>query len=327
MKSEYVLPPAKFGVAHGSSIVSLPNNELLSCYFAGKKEAGMDIKILCSRKENGKWSNPKIAVNRQEFSHWSILPNKTVGNTVLHLDRENRLWLFYVSNFIGGWAMAQVSYKVSTNFGKSWTRGRKLTRIISKLIRTKIIELENGNFILPLYHEFYKKQAMTCVLKPKGKRIVKKWCKRVPGNEHIQPAIVKDKSKDIYHVYMRNMKRGQTLYTSFSSKNVKSPKFSKVIELDIPNPNSSIDVIDFEKEGALAVFNNHPKERTPLSIGFTTNYKDFKILYDLETGIEDYSYPYIIKGKDNRYHLTYTDGENKTIKYVNFSIDWVRKHQ
>ena len=43
---------------HASTVVALPNEEIMAAWFAGTKEGDKGVDIWCSRRSQGKWSVP-----------------------------------------------------------------------------------------------------------------------------------------------------------------------------------------------------------------------------------------------------------------------------
>ena len=75
---------------HSSSIVELPNGDLLSCWFQGSGERkANDVKIMGSRLKKGtkKWEEPFMM---------SDTPGFPDCNPVLFLNQRNELFLFWL---------------------------------------------------------------------------------------------------------------------------------------------------------------------------------------------------------------------------------------
>ncbi|GAA7337663.1 hypothetical protein BD0114_14500 [Helicobacter pylori] len=68
---------------HASSLISLPNDNLLSAYFSGTKEGARDVKIsanLFNNKTN-RWSEAFILLTKEELSKNAKENTKKPGNT------------------------------------------------------------------------------------------------------------------------------------------------------------------------------------------------------------------------------------------------------
>ena len=327
-KTDWVVPSGKHRVTHGSSLVMLPEGKMLSCYFAGKEEAAFDIQILCSRFANGKWGDEKVVVDRQERSMWSSW-NSTIGNSVLHYDRHGRLWIFYVAVPFGGWIASGVHYKVSLDEGETWSRGRRLTRGLGKLARNKLLELEDGSFLLPLYHEFKNTQGTIYHLFPNDppRNFIGRWSwKRIPGNKHIQPTIIQEPGTTKVHIYMRNMNRKRTVYSSMDLADLPKLVYEKPREIELKNPSSSLDTIMY-KDYLLVVYNRTEKDRNILSLAYSKDFINFTPIFDFENDPDTnnkYAYPTLVKGENGEFHLAYSYLYD-AIKYIKFDSDDIEK--
>jgi predicted neuraminidase len=106
-----------------STLVELPDGELLAAWFAGTEEGASDTAELGARLTKGtsQWSTPTVLVDT---------PNKSEGNSVLHLDRRGRLWIFYVTKERTDrepqWAQCRVKCRVSADADRTFGLARIL---------------------------------------------------------------------------------------------------------------------------------------------------------------------------------------------------------
>lgn len=108
----YIFPSQSQHV-HSSSIVELPNGDLLSCWFQGSGErTANDVVVNGSRLKKGsnKWSNPFVLADT---------PGQPDCNPVLFLDGKGKLFLFWVVVQANTWERSILKYKVSSDFLKS----------------------------------------------------------------------------------------------------------------------------------------------------------------------------------------------------------------
>lgn len=97
---------------HGSSIVELPNGDLLSCWFQGSGErSANDVVINGARysNKNRTWSAPFLMADT---------PNHPDCNPVLFIDRHEKLWLFWIVVQANRWETSVLKYLSSTNYKK-----------------------------------------------------------------------------------------------------------------------------------------------------------------------------------------------------------------
>jgi predicted neuraminidase len=112
VSEEYIFPFQNEHV-HGSSIVSLPGGDLLACWFQGSGERSADdVRIMGARMKNGsnKWSEPFLLADTKG------LPD---CNPVLFLNRNNKLFLFWIAVVANKWEDAIIRFRTSSDYNGS----------------------------------------------------------------------------------------------------------------------------------------------------------------------------------------------------------------
>jgi predicted neuraminidase len=95
---------------HGSTIVELPNNDLLVAWFQGSGErTADDVAIKGSRYSNKtqSWEEPFIMADVPEFPDI---------NPVLFIDGKSRLWLVWYTVMAYQWESSILKYRISDNY-------------------------------------------------------------------------------------------------------------------------------------------------------------------------------------------------------------------
>lgn len=108
--SESLIFPLQEQHAHGSSIVSLPNGDLLAAWFQGSGErTADDVKILGARLVKGakEWSAPF------EMADTPHLPD---CNPVLFLNGEGKLFLVWIAVQANRWEHSILKFRTSADF-------------------------------------------------------------------------------------------------------------------------------------------------------------------------------------------------------------------
>lgn len=320
---EFISAPGLFPANHGSTLVDLPNGLLLSCWYAGTKEKATDVQVYCSQRAKDAedaWTTPAVAVARQEKNPGSLFRYRSLGNAVLYLDNEQVLWLFYTPiMFFDGWSAAHVDYKTSTDLGKTWSKAKSFKSFFGNLAKNKPIKIDDQHFMLPLYHELTSHTGYTCTIKHKAGKILEEDCKKIYGNDQIQPSIVRPKPEELF-AYMRMNKHVNIGVSKF---NFKLNQWSLTEPTNLPNPDAGVDTVTTEDGTILIVYNDSYEGRNILSLAFSKDGKEFKKIWDFENGI-DCSYPAIIRSKDGQFHVSYTYDFRGAIKHVNFNSEWLK---
>ena len=109
LKKQTIFPLQENHV-HSSSIVELPNGDLLSCWFEGSGERNADdVKIKGARLKNGdkQWGKPFLLADTPEFPDC---------NPVLFLNPKNELFLFWIVIKSNRWEESILKYKKSIQY-------------------------------------------------------------------------------------------------------------------------------------------------------------------------------------------------------------------
>ena len=95
---------------HGSSVVELPNNDLLVVWFHGSGErTADDVAIMGSRRNHktGEWCEPFIMAD---------VPGFPDINPVVFIDGKSRLWLVWYTVMAYQWESSLLKYRLSENY-------------------------------------------------------------------------------------------------------------------------------------------------------------------------------------------------------------------
>lgn len=108
---ETLIFPMQQQHTHGSSIVALPNGDLLAAWFQGSGErTADDVKIMGARLKKGTrtWSLPFLLADTYG------LPD---CNPVLFLNNHNKLFLVWIAVQAHRWECSILRYRTATNYG------------------------------------------------------------------------------------------------------------------------------------------------------------------------------------------------------------------
>jgi len=192
------------------------------------------------------------------------------------------------------------------------------------MTRTHALTLPSGRILLPLYSDgFYL--GLMAISDDEGKS----WRPSSPvvGPVLNQPTVVRKKDGTLV-AYMReegDMRRRALMSESKDD----GETWSVATYTDVPNPNSSLEVLGLADGRWVMVYNDSETERDTLALSMSDDEgKTWKWTRHLEkkTGCA-YHYPSIIQTRDGRIHVTYTYGvaEGKSIKHVALEPGWIVK--
>jgi len=95
---------------HGSTVVELPNGDLLAAWFQGSGERWADdVAIMGARLRAGeeRWSGTFLMADVPEFPDI---------NPILFIDTQNRLWLMWYTVIANQWETSLPKYRISENY-------------------------------------------------------------------------------------------------------------------------------------------------------------------------------------------------------------------
>jgi len=330
---------------HSSSVVELPNGDLIVCWFHGSGERTADDVVIQGaryNKKRGAWTKPFLLADTPKFPD---------TNPVFYLDSRQKLWLFWPAILANEWHTALMKYRVSSNYLQEdgppvWEEADNLLVIPQRMYeRTKEVyepELKrsgpfaqwaarnmgladdkffarlgwftrthpiesNGRMIVPLYSDGYSMGLMA--LSDDGG---KTWFGSEPivGFGNIQPSVVKKKDGTLV-AYMRdNGPPPKRILVSESKDN--GVKWTAAADSQLPNPGTSVEAIVLKDGRWLMVSNNLEKGRYSLLASLSDDEgKTWKWQrhLDRDTRTESpasYHYPSVIQAKDGSIHVTYS---------------------
>ncbi len=104
-----IFPPVQEHV-HGSTIVELPNGDLLAAWFQGSGERWADdVRIMGARLTKGeeRWSKPFLMADTPGFPDI---------NPILFMDAQKRLWLMWYTVIANQWETSLLKYRISEDY-------------------------------------------------------------------------------------------------------------------------------------------------------------------------------------------------------------------
>ncbi|MBN1508120.1 MAG: exo-alpha-sialidase [Sedimentisphaerales bacterium] len=108
-RAEEIFPPVSEHV-HGSTIVELPNGDLLAAWFQGSGERWADdVRIMGSRCKAGatQWTEPFLMADTPGFPDI---------NPILFMDARSRLWLMWYTVIANQWETSLLKYRISEDY-------------------------------------------------------------------------------------------------------------------------------------------------------------------------------------------------------------------
>ena len=303
LKKQTIFPLQENHV-HSSSIVELPNGDILSCWFEGSGERNADdVKIKGARLKNGdkQWGKPFLLADTPEFPDC---------NPVLFLNPKNELFLFWIVIKSNRWEESILKYKKSIQFESygppvwSWQDIILLKpgEDFKKSTELKFNELPERGVGWGEYAPLYEKMLVEAagdkakrqsgwmtrtkpLLLNSGRILLplysdgfnfsiiaysddngNRWKTSEPivGYGNVQPSLTQRKNGDIVALMRDNGDRPNRVIQSISSD--RGENWSAVKDLNIYNPGSSLHTLNLSGGKWLMVNNNLEHGRNILNL-------------------------------------------------------------
>ena len=325
-----LLPNASAQSVHSATAVELADGTLRAFWYGGTREGASDVAIYTSAYSGGAWTQESALVRREEAQRQLHRYLRKLGNPVAGRDPRGRVWLFYVSVSVGGWAGSAVNAMVSEDEGRTWSAPRRLVTSpffnISTLVKGPLLQLADGTTALPVYHEMIGKFGEILRLDTDARVIGKtrlSW-----GDTSLQPVVVPRSETDAV-AFMRYAgpppERVLVTRTSDAGEHWSAPEKSA-----LPNPNSAVGGVLLAGGPLLLAFNNAEANRESLDLALSTDFgASWRVARQLEgeslpprAPVAEYSYPWVMQDRAGNVHVLYTWGRSR-IKHVVFNRAWL----
>ena len=342
---ELIFPPEKWH-NHSSSIVELPNGDLLVCWFHGSGErTADDVLIRAARwtRATGKWSEPFTLADTPGFPE---------TNPVLFLDAKQRLLFLWPLIIAHKWETALMKYRISTDYQQpsgppKWeyqdnivlvpkdilaltksfageraaqpgTAGDRAKALIEHagdeyfsrmgwFTRTHPLQLPSGRILVPMYSDGYSYGIMA-ITDDGGYT----WSASQPivGEGCIQPSVARRKDGSLVAYLRDNGPPPKRAHISLSKDD--GVTWSRAQDTEILNPGTSLENIRLANGHWIMVYNDLEKGRYSLVAavsddeGATWKWKRHLDGRPTLESKNEYHYPSVIEARDGSIHVTYS---------------------
>ena len=331
---------------HSSSIVELPNRDLLVCWFHGSGErTADDVLIRGARWRRGGrgWSQPFTMADAPGFPE---------TNPVLFIDRRDRLMFFWPLIIAHRWETALMKYRISTDYQQAegppvWafqdniviapknivpktkayvaaavaanpqlaTRGAQLIERaedeyfsrVGWFTRTHPLELPSGRLLVPMYSDGYS-FGIRAISDDRG--VTWRGSEPIIGAGSIQPSVVRKNDGTLVAYLRDNGPAPKRALMSVSTDDGES--WTTARDTDILNPGSSVEAIRLQNGHWIIVHNDLDQGRHSLVAaisedeGATWPFRRHLEGRPETQGPQQYHYPSVIQSRDGAIHVTYS---------------------
>jgi predicted neuraminidase len=342
---EPIFPPEALH-NHSPSIAELPNGELFAVWFRGSGERKADdVQVMGARKPKGapKWSAAFVVADYAGFPD---------TNCVLFVDRDRRLWLFWMTFVATEVETTVIHLRVSRDYQglagpPKWERQQLLllpidpTPFAAKvraffgpesrytkdaadkykarmgwMVRTRPVELPSGRMILGLYSDLFD-FSLAALSDDRGAT----WRASDPiaGHGGVQPSFFTARDGRLI-AYMRDNGPPPKRILKSESRDG-GETWTPAVDTDLPNPGSSVAALTLADGRWLLIHNDTEKGRHSLALSVSADEGQTWSTAHLargEEGKDSFHYPFAAPASDGGVHFVYSafTAEGKTIRYA-----------
>ncbi|MDQ6988977.1 MAG: sialidase family protein, partial [Mariprofundaceae bacterium] len=324
-----LIPNAGQNSTHSVGVGILPNGDIMAFWFAGSREGHQDVQIFQTTfsKIQQTWAEPQPMLDVAYLDDVLGRYIGKIGNPVVFLDSQQRLWLFFVTVSYGGWAGSNINVMWSQDLGQHWNRPKRLITSpfinVSTLVRNPPVELEDGSLLLPVYHEFVAQFPESLRISRTGEVMSK--TRMFGHNGGIQPVFFQGEA-DTLHALMRSGVHSHEARVKSIQSLDAGQTWQDYKVTNIANPNAAVVAARAGEKLWLLVANDDEESRDNMSLAVSHDLtKPWQMLFqfDQEKG-KRFAYPAMIQGKDGLWHVFYTH-ERKHIKHIRFNDAWLQQ--
>ena len=370
-EAQAIFPPQSLH-AHSSSLVELPDGRLMACWYIGSGERSADdvqVQAAYLRPGAGHWdapftladtpgfpdTNPVLFVDREKrlwFLWATILDNRWEGALLklrisadggkrhpIRWDYSDNL-LLIPRDFAAKVSPVLKDLAASVPPGKDKAEvaaaignaSNKLLNRLGWMPRIHPLQLRSGRVLVPLYSDTYN-LSLIAITDDGGLN----WRASEPliSLGGVQPSLVVRKDGTIVAFMRDNGPPPQRALMGESHDD--GVTWSEIVDSDIPNPGSSLEVIVLRDGAWCMVLNDTEDGRHRLSVWLSEDegksWPWKRTLEDHPAKSGSYSYPSLIQTHDGLVHVTYSSSlrntptapELQTIKHVKFEEAWVKR--
>ena len=326
------LPNSTEQSVHSATAAEISGGRLRAFWYGGSHEGAPDVVIYTSvfSPLERRWGPERVLVTRESAQRHLQRYVRKLGNPAVGRDRSGRLWLFFVSVSVGGWAGSAINLMVSDDEGETWTAPRRLVTSpffnISTLVRGSPLQFADGTIGLPVYHEMAGKFGELLRLDSEGHAIRKtrlSW-----GRSSLQPVILPwSETGAVGFMRYAGDQPGRVLMVRTRDAGA---HWSRPVRTVLPNPNAAVGAVLLANGPLVLAFNNSQENRDDLSLAYSKDRGNtWHIAHRLEGGSTlpqaqspEYSYPWIMQDTAGDVHVLYTWGRSR-IKHVHFNLAWL----
>ena len=307
-KETVVQIEAQPALVHCSSVIEASQGELICVWYQGAYETSPDTVIMISRRSSrGEWSKPIVLFDFHGMA---------LGNPVLWRSPDGALNVIFSVLLSASWKESLLFCSTSTDGGASWSRASLFTPRIGMMGKTRPVVGSHGQILFPLYSEIEHCPYVWIVEDSTDYLGGSFVAETMARGKAIQPTVASLSDGRILMICRTNQSK---LWLSYSYND--GYTWTILRPIDIPNPDSAVDVIRLANGTLLLVGNSSSIDRKRLvAVASTDGGQTWGDETEIVSGDGEFSYPSIVELEDHTVSVTYTKGRY-AIVHTQLSID------
>jgi predicted neuraminidase len=313
--------------AHCGTLAEMDDGTLVAAWYAGSGEGARDVAIKsATRSADGVWSAARTLFDRESVAASMQRHVVSLGNPLLFSGREGKLGLLFVTIAAGKWSGSSINLSWSPDAGANWSAPEKLTlnplANLSALPRNPPLALAGGGWAVPIYEEFLGRFPEILWLRPEDTARLAAVSRMDDGMSVFQPSVVPLSQNGALAFYRDDSGAGR-VFLSRSADGGRTWGARGVS--DLPNVDSGVCALRLPDGRLLCAVNDSTgRKRENLRLALSPDDgKSWRYITTLaaERG-GDFSYPYMILGRDGRVRLLYSARHNRMV-FAEFNTAWI----
>ncbi len=323
-RTDFTPQPSVEGVAHAPSAVLLADGRIALYWFAGSREAALDVGLHMSVFDGTAWSEPVRVTDTARTTADERRITYTVGNPVVFRHPDGDYWLVYVTSLGDGWSGSSLNLMRSKD-GMTWGPATKLVTSpvlnLSTLVRSPPLMRADGLVALPAYYEMATNFPEMILIDPAG-RVVD--MVRMGSNCLIQPWLTPLGEGRAVALFRRHgCAEGETsLFTTTTGDGGAS--WSASLRTDIANPDSPAATFRLADGRIVALLNEDPENAFRLNLMVSADdgatWKRGAPVFDGTADGKSYRYPWLLQDTSGRLHVFASESQ-QAIRHAILGLD------
>lgn len=258
--------------AHAASLIETRDGRVRAFWYSGSREGARDVEIRSAVLDprSGRWSAERAVATREATQRSLRRFVSKLGNPVAARGADGKLWLFYVTVSVGGWAGSSITAVFSEDEGETWSAARRLVTSpflnLSTLVKGPPFLYADGSLGLPVYHEFIGKFGEILRLDPSGAVLDKG--RLSGGRGSLQPVVLVKSSREALAL-MRYAGSEAPNRVIVASTRDAGEHWTLPEKSALSNPNSAISGVVLHDGALLLALNDVEHDRDALSLAIS----------------------------------------------------------